>query len=354
MHRREQDRLLGGELTSAGPSTRSHDVQGMAFYYPFRNGKETRPMRYTGPRQRIRTGNHVMGGPSQRRSRGEGRGSASGSRGSGRASASVSSSSSQQRQHHNDDEEDDDDEDDEDEESGGDDQAGFVRDKRYEERMRSIDFFWTNRYVPQSGAEKLSFYPDDIKTREKCEKEGLPENWRTRVKVFLFFDSQFDDISNNKLRLLKVDEEWLNNATILKNIVYEPKDIARRHKAYADTNVGTNFLTWMQLCHQKFDQEFLFEKRDKSKESPGGPAIFTRLRVGDVRSGVQIDKDDVIRMHIPRKVAKAGRATKEQVFGKIVAFEAISNDGLIDSDTDKYYGAATVLYIREPQVIPPL
>ena len=170
--------------------------------------------------------------------------------------------------------------------------------------------------MPQTNADKLSFYPDDIKTREKCEKEGLPENWRSRIKVFLFFDSQFDDISNNKLRLLKVDEDWLNSATNVKSITYEPKDIARRHKNFADTNVGTNFLTWMQHCHVKFDQEFLFEKRDKALESHGGPAMFTRLRVGDVRtgSGTQIDAGDVIRMHIPRKAAKAGRASKEQVY----------------------------------------
>ena len=195
---REPDRLLGGELTSAGPSTRSHEVQGMAFYYPFRNGKETRPMRYNRPRQRIKTGSHVFAGQTQRRSKGEGRAAASGSRGSGsgRTSASSSSSSTQKRgqgrtQHHNEDdeEEEDYDQDDEEGEGGDDDQAGFVRDKRYEEKIRGVDFFWTNRYVPQTNADKLSFYPDDIKTREKCEKEGLPENWRSRIKVFLFFDS---------------------------------------------------------------------------------------------------------------------------------------------------------------------
>ena len=147
---REPDRLLGGELTSAGPSTRSHEVQGMAFYYPFRNGKETRPMRYNRPRQRIKTGSHVFAGQTQRRSKGEGRAAASGSRGSGsgRTSASSSSSSTQKRgqgrtQHHNEDdeEEEDYDQDDEEGEGGDDDQAGFVRDKRYEEKIRGVDFF---------------------------------------------------------------------------------------------------------------------------------------------------------------------------------------------------------------------
>ena len=316
--------MLGGELTSAGPSTRAHEVQGMAFYYPYRNGKETRPTRYTGPRQRIRTGSHVRGGVSQRQSKGDGKAAGNGARGAGRAGASASSSSSssssQQRlslnNHHDDDEEgEEDDLGEEEDDDESDDRSGFVREKEYEERIRGVDFFWTNRHVPQSGAEKLSFFPDDIKTREKCEKEKLPENWRARVKVFLFFDSQFDDISNNKLRFLKVDEDWLNHATVLKSIHYEPKDIKKRHQNYVDSNAGTSFLTWMQLCHNKFDQEFLFEKRDRNLETNGGSAMFTRLTVGgDVRTGgILIDSGETIRMNVQRKTPKQGKPKKELV-----------------------------------------
>jgi hypothetical protein len=61
-----------------------------------------------------------------------------------------------------------------------------------------IRCYWQNRLVPESIVQKLPFFKEVDKRRV----EGISPKWKERVVGVLFLDWQYDDISNNKLKLL--------------------------------------------------------------------------------------------------------------------------------------------------------
>lgn len=90
----------------------------------------------------------------------------------------------------------------------------------------TIRVYWQNRLVPETRLSQLPFFPK-AKTALQCERAKLPLEWRDRVRGFIFFDSNFANISNNKLKL-KADpdfETWIHNKEIRKKITYNPKNI---------------------------------------------------------------------------------------------------------------------------------
>jgi hypothetical protein len=320
------DKELAGEFTAA--SGKQHEVQGMVFYYPFRDGKETRPMRRTGPRQRVNRNGHIDDGTGngsgsgfssspvrpQSQSQPREQGKARIRRGSGRPSATACAEA--------------DEEDEEEEEGGGEEQGDEVEEGGDEEQGRflslhSVDMFWTNRLVPQTTAEKLPFYPENCKSRAKCELEGIAENWRGRIKVYLFYSSSFPHIANNKLRLLHVNEAGLCSEKVL----------------FSPTSMASHFKKWLVECHKKFDRDFVFELRTEAES--GGNAKFKRLTVGSATS-IVIETGTVVCMSV---APRGNNRKREEVFGKVVCFEA---DTPLPAADERFYGAASVHYTREP------
>lgn len=183
--------------------------------------------------------------------------------------------------------------------------------------------------VPQSGLNKLPFFPKE-RTRIECCKgdEPIAENYRGRIKIYLFFDHSWEYISNNKLKL-QVDpnlEDWLNDKTKTKGMSYSPKTLA------------PSFRKWLSDCYKNFDKEYKFDNRDKERESRdrGNSAFFKRLTVGnsiDLSSGAIL------------KFPLSSRRDAAKVFGKIVCFEIL--DGL-PKDEERYYGTGKIKYTRMP------
>ena len=68
-----------------------------------------------------------------------------------------------------------------------------------------LSIFWADRLVPHSVLKRLHFLPQSSLARH-CEELQLPVQWKNRVRGFLFFDADYKHISNNKLRILRMDE----------------------------------------------------------------------------------------------------------------------------------------------------
>ena len=68
-----------------------------------------------------------------------------------------------------------------------------------------LNIFWADRLVPDSQLHNLHFLPESENVRF-CEINKLPKRWKDRIKGFVFFDANYRHISNNKLRILKMDE----------------------------------------------------------------------------------------------------------------------------------------------------
>jgi hypothetical protein len=72
-----------------------------------------------------------------------------------------------------------------------------------------FSIFWCDRWFPDSSANKLSFFPGNA-------LKDVADNWRDRVRGFLFFDWSFNHISNNKLCLQIPDlDKYLTKKPIL-------------------------------------------------------------------------------------------------------------------------------------------
>ena len=86
-------------------------------------------------------------------------------------------------------------------------------DARRRKEFKTISVFWANRCVPNSHFTALPFFPK-ARTRKECADQVLPEQWRSRIKGFLFFKNSFVHISNNKLQLLfdQGIESWLQQS----------------------------------------------------------------------------------------------------------------------------------------------
>jgi hypothetical protein len=95
--------------------------------------------------------------------------------------------------------------------------------------FQTVSVFWQDRLVPSSALQKLPFFPD-ARTKLQCDTDKLPENWRGRLKGYLFFDWNFRHISNNKLRI-QVDpniDDWLNDKSIAKQIILTPNSLKQQ------------------------------------------------------------------------------------------------------------------------------
>ena len=137
-----------------------HIVKGMLLYYPYKDGKETRPVGF------VPFANLSKNSQEKRILE------------SSSSSANVINLA-------------------EDSESGCD-QNEVIETRGL---TQTVSVYWQNRCVPDSFAQRLPFFPM-AKTNLECSNAQLPMLWRNRIKCYLFFDNKFSNISNNKLHLL--------------------------------------------------------------------------------------------------------------------------------------------------------
>lgn len=138
--------------------------------------------------------------------------------------------------------------------------------------------YWQNRLVPQTTLDKLSFFPE-AKTMEQCDRIGIPRKWSSRIKCFLFFDANFHNISNNKLRLT-VDpnlQSWIMERSVVKDTTIVPKNVKDLFLRCVITcelyclHHNSNFFVyceicrWLKSCNDRFDQEFTYSHRDDAQ-----------------------------------------------------------------------------------------
>jgi hypothetical protein len=82
-----------------------------------------------------------------------------------------------------------------------------------------FNVYWQSRLVPETAVCNLPFFPI------RSNKSNIPQDWKSRVKGYLFLDGTFKHISNNKLKIT-VDpnfDEWINNKDTNKQIMFEPR-----------------------------------------------------------------------------------------------------------------------------------
>ncbi len=85
--------------------------------------------------------------------------------------------------------------------------------------------YWQGRLVPESKMNELKVLFDGLVTVRALREAGISPHWRDRVKGFLFFDSKFTFISNNKLRIAVESglETWINSRDIYDNTMTDPR-----------------------------------------------------------------------------------------------------------------------------------
>jgi hypothetical protein len=125
--------IKAGELSGAAMKT--YTVQGMLFYFPYFEGKESRPMSLSSFEDTYLT-SRAAGGSSER-----------------------------------------------------DDDYSRATEILMEQDP-TFSIYWQDRLVPESTVNRLPFFPT-CTTRYDCSREDIPERWKFRIKGFLFFDWDF-------------------------------------------------------------------------------------------------------------------------------------------------------------------
>ena len=154
-----------------------------------------------------------------------------------------------------------------------------VEDLTVDEDDSLFRIYWQNRLVPDTKLNKLSFFPE----ARSWIRHNLNRNWSNRVKCFLFFDANFHNISNNKLKI-NVDPDlqtWITSKPVTNQIIYIPKNIKESFPRYADVAIlyvlpfalvyffifTTDRVSrtlyffmcrWVKKCQDRFDQEFTY------------------------------------------------------------------------------------------------
>lgn len=221
-------------------------MEGLIFYFPFKRGKETRPSlptHYESASMRFKANSKrsSLSYPKPKVSAGKGL-----SQSQSRKPVVIDVTDDNEGESSDDMEDYNEDEQDEEERH---------EKKKREAQSKNISIYWQNRLVPETGLDRMPFFPI-ARNRFQCSMEGISENWRGRVKGFIFFNNKFTHISNNKLRL-QVDpdlETWLE------------KKFKEKAATCDVPKVDGTFSKWLQECHSNYDEDILFHERDIERE----------------------------------------------------------------------------------------
>jgi hypothetical protein len=83
-----------------------------------------------------------------------------------------------------------------------------------------FNVYWQNRLVPETAVWNLPFFPKRSSTTS-----NIPQDWKDRVKGYLFLDGTFKHISNNKLKITVYPnlDTWINDKETFNNTFFKPK-----------------------------------------------------------------------------------------------------------------------------------
>eukprot|EP00605_Chrysophyceae_sp_TOSAG23-4_P001164 GSChrysophyteH1.ASY1.ANO1.1272.1 assembled CDS len=289
-------------------------VQGMIFYYPYVDGKESRPALDT---RRIGTDYFDEGIEYVHQG----------------ISKSQSNLMSSQM-------------------TGDDESVNKVETEDRNHMFHAFDIYWVDRFVPQSYFTNIPLLPKSLETPAQCEKEGISLDWKKRIKGYVFFNSSWEHISNNKLKI-QVDPDintYLNSCEKRGGVTFKP------------TSAKSNFKAWLKACHDEFDREtrlkdrlhslemicLQFERRYstlKMKDSdPFSSLFFQSLDVGSATSeGSGVRVGDTVKLFINENNTLSKRS---YIIAKILAFDIPNTDAI--SSAAEHYGDGRVRYLRLP------
>lgn len=182
--------------------------------------------------------------------------------------------------------------------------------------------FWQDRSLPEAKVSNLPFFPTQRGELSKLVDGGVSAKWRSRLVVLLFLDWDFQNISNNKLKITQADFE--TQLMTLKNaITYHPSTLKK------------DFERWLEETSKNFDHEFRFSDRLVDLIETRY-MIFRKVHVlgrgGEYSSG--------------SRVVITNTQTKEKIFGLIQDF--VVREHLPLSEVS-YTGTGFVRYKRIPE-----
>lgn len=231
--------------------------------------------------------------------------------------------------------------------------------------------YWQNRLVPETVLDRIPCFKGLPSSSLECSNHSIAHNWRSRLKGFLFFDWTFHNISNNKLKFTVEPslEAWLNEQLRNEEVVWSP------------SSAPTQLKRWLQGCHKYFDQEMALEDRANDLENlfrnPGVTAVqapganqdhcalmqllgalpgadklvsfFRTLVVSNNGAVCKLKSNKLVklfrRLDFKTPGASSKLTKKKEIFGRIVAFQVRN---LNPRDTE-YRGSGVMLrYQREP------
>lgn len=183
--------------------------------------------------------------------------------------------------------------------------------------------FWQDRALPEAKVSNLPFFPG-IRDLSRLVDNGVASKWRSRLVVFLFLDWDFQNISNNKLKITQADFET-QLMTLKNSIMYHPSTLKK------------DFEKWLEESSKAFDQEFRFFDRllDLTESRH---MIFRKVlllgRGGEYGTGA--------------KISITNTQTKEKVFASIQDF--LVKEHLPFSESS-FTGTGILRYKRIPDIL---
>ena len=278
-------------------NTLKHHVQGVLFYYPHMDGRETFPRQnITGSLSGAETGDHSM--------------------------------------------------------QDGDDYNSSRSDDF------SSNVFWAERLVPHSVVRDMEFLPQSTKNTY-CEEKEIPVEWKRRLKAFIFFDADFKHISTNKLKILTdhLDEFFGDPRKFFRDNEVADKNSIE----YKPKNIDNHVLKWLAACHKVLDKEYKFSERRMEvertrnigrnvmeKRSVFRTMSFEVMSKGRNSKVASLHTDQYIRINVTQTGKLSNSSTNTASWA--VKIEGFETEQCPDSQNE-YIGAAKILYRRHPPEI---
>ena len=215
--------------------------------------------------------------------------------------------------------------------------------------------------MPQEKFDQCFVLPENASDRRGCNKIGISEHWKHRVKGFLFFSRSFEYISNNKLKLQVYPslQVHLSDERIWSKFTTRP--------GYLSQTRG-RFKEWLKACYDFLDNDFIFHDplsdEDIPHDFPEGSRstkdlcreAFSMRRFMIYRSvrlqarEEKCEVGDVVKLRVTNSGKASDAPSAKKVLGVIQGF-VVSDVGFLGQE---YSGTdVQILYSRAPQDIYP-
>ena len=120
----------------------------------------------------------------------------------------------------------------------------------------------------------------------------------------------------------------------------------KQHLLSTPKDLSPRFLKWLQRCHELFDRERYFDKRDWSEEKllNDNVSIFKRMNIDMEGKTVSIEADSNKRIKLAGN-SKGKKRQQGDIYGRILYFVVQAN---LPNDVGTYFGNAQIFYQRCP------